>query len=156
MATAPSLIPFPPRGSARKLSLRAQQNEQLRTKRKIDQADRVLSTLEERVSRIDQRMKELKRTKDLMLSRAEKIENGVLSEMQRLRAEQLIGNQVTLSTRANAPSLQVLDQSKVPAEYIREKLIQDVDKVAVKVALARGEEIDGVKLVQSVSLLRKH
>ncbi len=146
---APAVIPFPPRGRKKRAG------DPARLKRKIDQTDYVLSALEERVSRIDQQMKRLQQAKRIALGRAEKIENATLAWMQEIKAEQLIGNAVTLSTRANAASLQVLDQSKVPAAYIREKLITEVDKIQVKAALARGEEIEGVRLLQSISLLRR-
>lgn len=49
----------------------------------------------------------------------------------------------------------MLDQNAIPAIYIREKLVSEPDKMQIKAALARGEEIAGVRLLQSVSLLRK-
>ena len=52
-------------------------------------------------------------------------------------------------------SLVVEDQSQIPSEYVRTKKQNEPNKVAIKVALERGVEIGGVRLVQSISLIRK-
>lgn len=47
------------------------------------------------------------------------------------------------------------DETKIPAEYMRETTVTEPDKLAIKAALTAGEEIAGVRLEQGVSLIRK-
>ena len=55
-----------------------------------------------------------------------------------------MGNRVTLTKRGNALSLVVDDLELIPDTYRRTKTSSEPDKVAIKVALDRGEEIAGV------------
>jgi hypothetical protein len=95
------------------------------------------------------------RTAHLLDQRVERIEEQTLTLMGEAGLEKLTGNKVTFSMRANAPSLVVEDQSQIPSEYIRTKSTTEPNKVAIKVALDRGVEIGGVRLVQSISLIRR-
>ena len=154
---APNLIPVTAPRSARqrKAGASAEHQRELKLKRAIDRAANAIDRLETRAKSYDALLRTLQRRKQISLQRAEKIENEILERMRAANLVKLTGNDRTLTLRANALSLVVVDPSKVPAEYIREKLIQEVDKVAAKVALQRGEDVAGVKLTQSVSLIRK-
>jgi hypothetical protein len=57
--------------------------------------------------------------------------------------------------RANPPRLIIEDETAIPKDYLREKVLIEPDKNSIKAALSLGEEIAGVKLVQTMSLLRK-
>jgi Gp157 protein len=69
--------------------------------------------------------------------------------------DKLVGNRATLTKRANAMSLVVDDQKLIPPTFLRTKTTTEADKVAIKVAIERGEEVSGVHMVQSISLIRK-
>jgi Siphovirus Gp157 len=86
--------------------------------------------------------------------RAGAIEERVLELMLEAGLDKLVGNRATLSKRANAFSLVVDDLKLIPAAYLRTKTSTEADKVAIKVALDRGEEVAGVHLLQSISLVR--
>jgi hypothetical protein len=124
-------------------------------KRWIDRSARVIDHYEARAQRFDALIEALQRRKQHALERMEKTENDVLTRMQQAGLEQLTGCEYTLSMRKNAAALQVIDQKRIPQEYLREKLIVEVDKIQVKAALPRGEDVPGVKLTQSVSLIRR-
>jgi hypothetical protein len=47
------------------------------------------------------------------------------------------------------------DQKLIPPAFLRTKTTSEADKVAIKVAIERGEEIAGVHMVQTISLIRK-
>lgn len=45
------------------------------------------------------------------------------------------------------PSVRVLDEAQIPAEYIKVKTEQSVDKIALSAALKAGKDVPGVMLV---------
>jgi Gp157 protein len=157
MSALPSsvVVPFPKR-NANKLRREgeAARERDARLKRLIDRAAAVLDQLEARAEACDREMKQLTRRKKLALARAERIENQILERMRAGALPKLTGNQRVLSSRPNAPKLEVLDPAALPREYLREKLVSEPDKMQIKAALARGEEVPGVELVQTISLLR--
>ena len=56
--------------------------------------------------------------------------------------------------RSNPPRLIVTDELLIPNDHLREKIVSDPDKVQIKAAVARGQEIAGVRLGQSITLRR--
>jgi Siphovirus Gp157 len=145
-----------PRGNAGSLraSANAGRERESGVKRAIDRADQVLSSLEARAAGFDRAIKALQARKKHALARASAIEERVLELMSEAGLDKLVGNRAILSKRANALSLVVDDLNLIPAAYLRTKSISEADKVAIKVALDRGEEIGGVHLTQSISLIR--
>jgi hypothetical protein len=124
-------------------------------KRAIDRTARLLDRLEARASGYDEQIKCLKARREAASRRAKHIEEQTLTLMGEAGLEKLTGTKVTLLMRANPPSLVVEDQCQIPSEYIRTKSTNEPKKVAIKVALERGVEIGGVRLVQTISLIRK-
>lgn len=125
---------------------------------KVDRVHRLLSRLEARAEHCDAQAKLLKARAAKASARVASIEKRTLALMSEAALTELIGNRITLTRRENGvPKVIVDDETKVPAEYLREKLVSEVDKVQIKAALARDPElaIAGVHLAQTVSLLRK-
>ena len=60
-----------------------------------------------------------------------------------------------ISYHKNPPSVKVTDQSLIPAEFIKEKTTESVDKAALKIALREGLECDGAEIVQGQKLVIK-
>lgn len=155
---APSTIPITSaklsRLEARQLAAAVRERE-ARAKRAIDRKAAVLDRLEARAADFEAQIKALRVRKELALERVEAMENAILADMQERRLDKLIGIERTLALRANPARLVVEDENQIPREYMREKVISEPDKIQIKAALARQEEIAGVRLVQTVSLLRK-
>lgn len=121
----------------------------------IDRTDTVLTSYEARIAGFDLEIKKLQARKKHAAARCAAIEDRVLELMSDAGLDKLTGNRATLSKRANALSLVVDDQKLIPPTFLRTKTTTQADKVAIKVALERGVEIGGVRLVQSISLIRK-
>jgi hypothetical protein len=124
-------------------------------KASIDDRAAVLDSLDRDVFGIDEEMRLLRERKQRKLSEIETLENTLLEEMHSLKAQKLVGNERTLLMRANPPRLIIEDETAIPKDYLREKVLIEPDKNSIKAALSLGEEIAGVKLVQTMSLLRK-
>lgn len=148
--------PRKPTAVSRKAEANEQRDAETRLKRKVEQAHAVLTALEARSKRLALQMKELQQRKQAADRRAELIEDRILREMREAGLEKLAGLRTIFSVRpAGVPALVVDDGKLIPSEYIKETLVSSPDNPAIKAALARGEDVAGVRLVQSVSLIRK-
>lgn len=58
-----------------------------------------------------------------------------------------------ITVKENAGSLIVENEDIIPQKYIRQKIVNSVDKIWIKEALKNGEEVAGVKLEPSYTLL---
>lgn len=59
----------------------------------------------------------------------------------------------TVSIRQNPEAVEVVDQAVIPTEYIRTKIVQDIDKAAIKKHhAATGQEVPGVRFTRGTRL----
>lgn len=152
--TNPVLSTSRPRRATR-LELRADRDKELRFKRKIDQADRILTKLEERISQATTEIARLQQRKALWKARTEGIEDGILSQMDEKRISKLFGFAVTLSSKPSGTCSVVIDDAgQIPDEFMKSGP-KSPDKIAIRGALLNQESVPGVHLEQTISLLRK-
>jgi hypothetical protein len=155
-----SEAPLKPVAIERKTAAAAHRDAETQLKRKVDQADRVLSTLETRVDTLDARIKELQKRKAAALARAERIEDAILTELDARGVNALTGIRVKLRAQPAPAALEVLHVELVPAEFLRapKAPAPTVDKVALKAALAADEDLlpsaFGCRLTQRTILVR--
>lgn len=79
------------------------------------------------------------------------IKRYLLETMQRTEISKVRGNELDVSVRRCAYSVNVLDELAIPDEFKRIK--QEVDKQALKEALRNGLTLDGARLEQSITLV---
>lgn len=72
--------------------------------------------------------------------------------MQEIGVTELIGNDFKFKLSESKPSVQIIDSSKIPAQYTREKIVIDYNKDEIKEALQNGAVIDGACLQTSFTL----
>jgi Gp157 protein len=133
----------------------ASRSAEAHIKQTVERANRVLDKLEAKSARIAAEIKRLQKLKAATEARHEAIEDRCILEIQATGLTKVAGIRSEMSIRPAAPSLVVDDESLIPAEYIVEKIETNPDKVAIKAALARGLDIEGVHLQQKTSLIRK-
>ncbi len=160
MAFSPNLFavvarrraPVPASAPRRKTAeLPEQKLAELKGKKAVDRASKILDRLEGRIEAYDVEIKRLQKRKALAHTRWERVQDECLERMIGAGLDKADAFEVTFSPAA----LEVLDESLIPDEYIREKITTSADKIAIKAALARGLEIAGVRLTQKLSLIRK-
>ena len=61
---------------------------------------------------------------------------------------------VTIRIQKNPASVEVVDETKLPASYIRIKQVTEVDKKAILSALKNGDDIPGARLIDNKTQLR--
>lgn len=97
-----------------------------------------------------QRMKALA---DADARKADRLRDYLLRNMQAVGAERIDTKAFRLSLRANPPSVQVLEEPLVPAEYIRTVTTTSVDKRAILEHFkTTGEIVDGTDISRGTRL----
>jgi len=61
---------------------------------------------------------------------------------------------VTLRIQKNPPSVEILEEQKLPARFIKIKQITEIDKTGMLAALKNGEDVPGARLVTERTHLR--
>lgn len=83
---------------------------------------------------------------------AQWLHNYVETEMKKLNLEEVKSNLFNIKLKTNPKRVEVLDESAIPVYFFDEKVTLQLDKVAVKQAVARGEFVPGVEIVQDIKL----
>ncbi len=133
----------------------AEREHELRLKRKADQACRVLDAITEEIAEVQACIKDLGKRKAMLDRRYAAIEDRIIAEMQQGGFTEFRGVRAELALRNAPEALVVEDATLIPEDYIRETISTAPDKVAIKAAMKRGEEIPGCSLTQKVTLCRK-
>lgn len=110
------------------------------------------------IKNIDSETKAMRDYEKAMAERRKKLENkaknikSYISEiMQRTELSKVSGTEFDVSVRKGAYSAAVLDEKVIPDEFVRTK--REIDKMALREALKKGEKINGAHLEQSLSLV---
>jgi Gp157 protein len=147
--------------AVRKATARVQDEAEARFKAKVDQCNRVLDALEELDQRLAKQIKEYQRRRSALASRIDRIQDAALEYMAAAGVEKLTGIRTSLQSRLAPPSLEVVDQTLIPREYLRQPKTPPPapNKAAIKDALAAREDVQpadwGCKLLSKITLLRK-
>jgi len=72
--------------------------------------------------------------------------------MLEMDTKEIVGNIFKYKLSNSAPKVVILDETKIPATFCREKILVEVDKDAVKKAVLEGQEVGGVVLEQGYTL----
>lgn len=149
--------------------LERRKTDEMKLKRDVDRACRILERLEQRLEQLKATEKDLDRRKKRALAKYEWFENAVIAALQSRSLERVDGIERVLRLQAAPPSLEVFDQSRIPAAYMRQPKPQpsQPDKVFIKKILERANaddaskadiaaaaEIGGCRLTQGVTLTR--
>ena len=152
MSALPNVLPFRSKADLKAQADAARAAEGQR-KRQIDRAAAVLDRFDARAAAYDREIKRLQARKSIVCRKADAFEERVLGLMSARQCAKLEGVERTLIARPAPLSLIVDDDSRIPGEYLRVKY--EAMKAEIKTALARGEQIAGVRLVQRTLLVRK-
>ena len=101
------------------------------------------------VNRIDEEIKRLQAMKKADKNLIDRLEFGLL-EAQKTFGDFELG--LTTVTTRKSESIEVEDVNQLPKEYKVIKVTEQADKKALKEAIKKGEEIDGVKLITNQNL----
>lgn len=111
------------------------------------------------IKNIENNMKACKEEEKRIAARRKQLENRVESLKEYVKSCMTIANKKKIETdlfnikiAKNPPSVKILDENILPAEFKKEVITFSIDKAALKERLKNGESIDGCKLEQGERL----
>jgi hypothetical protein len=97
--------------------------------------------------------KRMKALADADEKRAERLRDYLLRNLQAVGAEKVETARFRISVRQNPPAVTVVDESAVPAEFIREVVTTSIDKRGILERLkSTGEVVNGVEVTRGQRL----
>lgn len=108
---------------------------------------------EAEIKAIKEEIKRLKEYADKKEKRIERIKSNVKDALENLGIQKLETPIGTMSIAKNPPSVEIYDESLIPKEYKKEKVVIDIDKAAIKDALKNGKNVQGAKLIEDKTRL---
>ncbi len=126
------------------------------TREKVDRVSAALGQLDAAEEACTAEIQRLQARKQQSIMRAaDRLKAYVLDVMQSTGLRKLEGRTSALSMRCNAPSMEILDEASIPPAFFDVTEVSRLDKRRLKAAVAGGEFIPGVRLVQTLGLVRR-
>lgn len=98
--------------------------------------------------KIDTEIERLKKLKARAGRTKERVTNIAANFLTAMGKDNAKGEQFTFKRRKFPPRVVVADEKLLPKEYIKEKVLTSIDKIAIKKALQNGDEVTGASLEQ--------
>lgn len=98
--------------------------------------------------KIDTEIERLKKLKARAGRTKERVTNIAANFLTAMGKDNAKGEQFTFKRRKYPPRVVVADEKLLPKEYIKEKVLTSIDKIAIKKALQNGDEVAGASLEQ--------
>jgi len=83
------------------------------------------------------------------------LEEQTIKGMQALDSKLIEAPDVALQVRQNPESVDIFDEAQIPADFIKTKTVDSIDKTAIKSALKSGKDVPGAKLTRTQKLVIK-
>lgn len=106
-----------------------------------------ISTYKDEEKRLAERRKVLE-------NKLDRYKEYVKKNMEQMGLQKIETPLGVLSICKTPASVEIIDESMIPNEYKIQKIVESVDKKAIKEAIQNGENIQGVKLVEDKTSLR--
>lgn len=104
---------------------------------------------------IDEEIKRLQALKKSKNTKIRNMKSYLMHCMRLMGMKKIEGNLGRISIRKNPPSLEIVDGTIIPQEYMIKEVIINLDKNKVKEMLKNGETVPGCTLSQGESLIIK-
>ncbi len=85
-------------------------------------------------------------------SRKKRLEGAYMQAMEMMKMKSIMTARGEMKIKKNPPAVIIDDVTKIPTQYMRQKVEIAPDKAAIKAALKSGEVIEGAHVEQAVSL----
>lgn len=110
--------------------------------------------IEDKIDAIVKRTNELNKSLEAHISRLERFDDYVLYCLDRLKKTKIEGNYSSLSYRKPSKRVEILDENKIPVQFVKRKESYSIDKSSILKLLKEGEIIEGVSLVDGPRKLK--
>lgn len=109
--------------------------------------------LEADTSAIDAEIERLKSRKQVIVNRKNSLREYLLHNMQAANIQKIECPLFTASLRKGVESVEIIDQSQIPDEYVNVEVVTSPDKKAIKAALSAGLEVPGATLKRGATTI---
>lgn len=97
-------------------------------------------------SAIDIEIKRLQERKKVIENRKNSLREYLLHNMQAANIQKIECPLFTASLRKGVESVEIIDQSQIPDEFVKVEVVTSPDKKAIKAALSSGADVPGAAL----------
>lgn len=102
--------------------------------------------LKAQIAACDEYVNRVKERKNVIENALKRLHDRALYVMQTTNQKKLQGNVHTLTARENPGQTIITDESLIPEQYMREKVVRTPDKTAIRKAIESGESVPGADL----------
>jgi DNA-binding transcriptional MerR regulator len=117
---------------------------------KVENIAKIMKTLEGEADIIREEEKRLTDRRRALEAEVGRLKSYVESNMRAAKIDKVKGRLFTLAFQKNPPSVEVMDESLIPSDYI--KTVTSVDRKLILEALKAGQAVTGCEIRQSESL----
>lgn len=103
---------------------------------------------------IDAEIDRLKARKQVIENRKKGLREYLLHNMQACKIDRIDCPLFTVTLRKGVESVEIVEQSQIPNEFIKVEVVESPDKKAIKAALSAGTEVPGVTLKRGATTLQ--
>lgn len=121
---------------------------------KADNIARILNDFDLEKAMIDAEIKRLKDRSDRVAKQNEQLKKYLLSSFQTAEMKKLKTNLFTFNVRSSE-SVEIMDESQIPSNYMVEKTVKNPDKIAIKEAIKNNQIVAGCTIKTKESLVIK-
>ena len=104
-------------------------------------------------SAIDAEIKRLQERKKVIENRKQSLRAYLLHNMQASKITKIECPLFTASLRSGVESVDIIDQSQIPDEFVNVEVVTSPDKKAIKAALSAGKEVPGAALKRGATTI---
>ncbi len=103
---------------------------------------------------IDAEIDRLKARKQAIENRKKSLREYLLHNMEACKIQEIKSPLFTATLRKGVESVEIVEQSQIPNEFIKVEVVESPDKRAIKAALSAGTEVPGAMLKRGATTLQ--
>jgi hypothetical protein len=111
-----------------------------------------LRFLDDKIAAVEAQEKRIATYKRFLKGRQDVVKNAFMNGLKMAEKQEIITDNGVMKIRKNPPKVVIHCADAIPSEFMRKTITFTPDKVSLKEALQKGEEIPGVRLEQGEGL----
>lgn len=115
---------------------------------------KVAESLDADTSAIDAEIERLKARKQVIVNRKQQLRDYLLYNMEAAGIKKIDCPLFTVTLRQGVESVEIIDQSQIPNEYVTVEVMEKPDKAAIKAAIKSGKEVTGAILKRGANSIQ--
>lgn len=123
------------------------------TREKVDRCVMYLRDMEGRIENTQNLKDELQNSIVSYHSKISAYKNYLMLCLSASKLDKLQGDAFKIGARKGSASVRVLDENKIPIQFLKSKTVTDVDRKAISEELKNGRQVDGAELVYGESTI---